>query len=131
MKTSSAKAKGRKLQQHVRDRVLELYPTLTERDVVSAPMGVPGEDIQLSQVASELFPYSVECKNVEKLNIWKALEEAEGNNRDLEPIVVFKRNRSKTYCCLSFETFMELIKQNGTNTNNKNDTKDTQHINEN
>jgi len=107
--TQSRKSKGRRLQQFVRDTILELFPVLTERDVSSTPMGVSGEDVQLSELASNLFPYSVECKNQEKLNIWKALEEAEGNNRELTPILVFKRNRSKVYCCIGFDDFIKLI----------------------
>jgi len=108
---NSRKQKGRKLQQFVRDIVLKLFPELTIRDVVSIPMGVPGADVQLSEAASKLFPYSVECKNQEKLNIWTALKEAEGINRDLTPILVFKRNRSKVYCCLTFDDFIKLIKK--------------------
>jgi len=109
---ASRKQKGRRLQQKVRDDVLLIFPTLTERDVVSAPMGVPGADVQLSQNASELFSYSVECKNVEKLNIWKSLEEAEGNNRELTPLLVFKRNRSNIYCCMSWSHFKSLVTEN-------------------
>jgi hypothetical protein len=49
--TASAKSKGRKLQQTVRDAVLAQYPDLTEDDVRSCPMGSNGEDIQLSTAA--------------------------------------------------------------------------------
>ena len=40
-------------------------------------MGDSGEDILLSPAARKLFPFSVECKNQEKLNIWSSLEQAE------------------------------------------------------
>lgn len=65
-------------------------------------------DIKLSEAAAKEFPYSIECKNVEKLNIWEALKQAEANKSDLEPLLVFKRNRSKIYCVLDFNTFMKL-----------------------
>ena len=107
--TASRKAKGRRLQQYVRDAILELFPELTLRDCRSTPMGVGGEDVLLSAKAAELFPYSVEAKNQEKLNIWASLVEAESNTRDLEPLLVFKRNSSKTYCVVEFEHFMELL----------------------
>jgi len=109
---ATRKAKGRKLQQYVVKKILEHFPKLTERDVKSVPMGVPGSDIELSEAAVKLFPYSCEMKNQEKLNIWAALKQAEGENRDkdLIPLLVFKRNRSEVYCALKFEDFMKLIK---------------------
>ena len=62
MKAQSAKAKGRKLQQVVRDGVLKRFPSLEPDDVRSTSMGAGGEDVQLSPVARRLFPYQVECK---------------------------------------------------------------------
>lgn len=51
----------------------------------------------------------IEAKNVERLNIWKALEQSKRDAGTEEiPIVVFKKNRSKTYVALPFEEFMEL-----------------------
>lgn len=53
----------------------------------------------------------VEAKNVEKLNIWKALEQSKRDAGDGEiPIVVFKRNRSKDYVALPWKEFMEMFK---------------------
>ncbi len=69
MKTSSCKAKGRNLQKWVRDLILESFPSLEADDVRSTSMGAGGEDVQLSPAARKLFPYSLECKNVEKLNV--------------------------------------------------------------
>jgi len=66
VKTSSAKAKGRRLQQKVRDLILETFSELEEDDVRSTSMGAGGEDVQLSPLARRKFPFSVECKNVEK-----------------------------------------------------------------
>jgi len=110
MKTSSAKAKGRVLQKYIRDKILEAFPNLTDRDVRSTPMGVTGEDITLSELGSRQFPYSVEAKNQEKIQIWGALKEAESNNRKLTPLLVFKRNHSKVYCCLDFDDFIKIVK---------------------
>lgn len=111
MNTSSAKSKGRRLQQFVVSAILKCFPELTERDVQSTPMGSNGEDIRLSEAAAKLFPFSPEAKNQERLAIWEALEQAESNANGLTPIVVFKRNRSKTYVALEFDRFMEIIKK--------------------
>ena len=72
-------------------------------------MGMSGEDIVLSPAAKRTIPYSFECKNQERLNLWGSLEQAEGNSQDRQPVLVFKRNRSKVYVALDFEHFLELI----------------------
>ena len=72
-------------------------------------MGESGEDIKLSPAARKLIPYSFECKNKEKLNIWSSLEQAEENSGDYPPVLIFKRNRSKTYVTIELEEFMKLI----------------------
>ena len=74
-------------------------------------MGDSGEDILLSPAARKLFPFSTECKNQEKLNIWSSLEQAETNSGNHIPIVIFKRNRSKTYVALEFEKLLELLNE--------------------
>jgi hypothetical protein len=109
MNTASAKAKGRRLQQYIVKKILELFPELTQKDVRSAPMGVPGADVQLSERASKVFPYSVESKNTEKLELWKSLEQSTGDNRDLTPLLVFKRNNSEVYCAMKLEDFLGLL----------------------
>ena len=108
MKTSSKKAKGRRLQNLVAEKIQEKF-NLPEADVKPAIMGETGRDIKLSTEAQEQFPFAVECKNVEKLNIWSALKQAEENAGELTPIVVFKRNRSETYLVIQFNDFMELL----------------------
>ena len=66
MKTQSAKAKGRRLQQWVRDQLIE-HLMVNEEDVESRSMGASGEDLIMARDARRKFPYSIECKNVEKL----------------------------------------------------------------
>ena len=111
MKTRSAKNKGKRLQNSVRDVLLETFKEdLEPDDIKSAIMGDSGEDIQLSPAARKLIPYSIECKNQEKLNIWSSLEQAEKNSGKSNPVLIFKRNRSKTYAVLEIEDFIKLIK---------------------
>ena len=111
MKPRSAKNKGKRLQNKVRDLILEKFDKLEPDDVRSITMGDSGEDILLSPAARRLFPFSVECKNQEKLNIWGALEQAEINSDKHAPLVVFKRNRSKTYAVLEFDKLLELLNE--------------------
>ena len=111
MKPRSAKNKGKRLQNKIRDLILEKFDSLEPDDVRSITMGDSGEDILLSPAARRLFPFSVECKNQEKLNIWSALEQAEDNSGNHTPLVVFKRNRTKTYAVLEFDKLLELLNE--------------------
>ena len=111
MKPRSAKNKGKRLQNKIRDLILEKFDILEPDDVRSITMGDSGEDILLSPAARRLFPFSVECKNQEKLNIWGALEQAEDNSGNHTPLVIFKRNRSKTYAVLEFDRLLELLNE--------------------
>ena len=78
MKTASRKAKGRRLQNKIRDLLIEHFSDELEvDDIRCAIMGESGEDLKLSPAARKLIPYSFECKNQEKLNIWDSLEQAE------------------------------------------------------
>jgi hypothetical protein len=112
----SRKQKGSKFQKEVAEIIRNKY-NLEERDVVSTPSSVFGEDILLSNTALELFPYGVEVKCQEKISIWESLKQAETNaqkmkekyKKDITPLLVFKRNRSKTYVCLEFDDFLKLI----------------------
>ena len=110
MKTRSGKAKGRRLQNKIRDLLLEHFSDKLEPDDIKvAIMGESGEDIKLSPAARKLIPYSFECKNQEKLSIWEALNQAAENSGDYPPVLIFKRNRSKTYVTIELEEFIKLI----------------------
>jgi len=111
MKTRSAKNKGKRLQNDVRDLILETFQQLEPDDVRSTTMGDSGEDILLSPAARKLFPFAVECKNQERLNIWESLEQAETNAGQHIPLVVFKRNRSKTYISMEINDLMRLLSE--------------------
>ena len=108
MKTAAAKAKGRRLQQWFRDKLIETLE-VPEDDVRSTAMGQSGEDILMSYQARQKFPFSVECKNQERLSIWDALTQAEDNSGKHVPLLIFKKNRSKTYAVLEFEELLKLL----------------------
>ena len=118
MKTSSAKAKGRRLQQKFRDLLIEKLDIHPE-DIESRAMGSGGEDLIMARAARAKFPYSIECKNQEKLNIWSAWEQANGNKGLYEPLVVIKKNGIRPLVVLDAENFLDMIKD----FNNDNTTK--------
>ena len=107
MRTQSKKAKGRRLQQWVRDLLIEKLEVHPE-DIESRSMGAGGEDLIMARAAREKFPYSIECKNVEKLNVWEAYEQAKSNSGDYEPIVVMKKNGKTPLVVIDAEYFVQL-----------------------
>ena len=110
MKTSSAKAKGRRLQQKFMQLLIEKLE-IDPEDIESRSMGAGGEDLIMSKAARNKFPYSVECKNQERLNIWTAWEQANSNRGIYEPIVVIKRNGTAPLVVLDAENFLEYVKE--------------------
>jgi len=107
MKPQSRKQKGRKFQQWVRDLLIEKLDIHPE-DIESRSMGAAGEDIMMAQAARKKFPFAIECKNQESLNVWKAYEQAESNSGDYEPIVFIKRNNQKPLVVVDAEYFVRL-----------------------
>ena len=109
MKPQSAKAKGRRLQQQFRELLIEELGIHPE-DIESRSMGAGGEDLIMARAARQKFPYSIECKNVEKLNVWEAYKQAEENSKDYEPVVVMKKNNHKTLIVIDAEHFVKIHK---------------------
>lgn len=113
MKTSSAKAKARRLQNWTRDYMLKLTEgILTADDIRSAIMGEAGEDIKLTTKARQVFPFTFECKNTERLNIWDAYRQSEAHAEKVhhEPVVIFSRNRHRPLACIDAEYFLNMCR---------------------
>lgn len=113
MKSSSGKAKARRLQNWVRDKLFDLFPGLSNDDVRTALMGETGADIKLiSEKSRSVIPFYFECKNTETLQIWKSLEQAEKGAEKSEfqqiPLLVFHRNNSKTYVAMEWDDFCQV-----------------------
>ena len=109
MRPQSAKAKGSRLQQQFRELLIEELGIHPE-DIESRSMGAGGEDLIMARAAREKFRYSIECKNVEKLNVWEAYKQASENSKDYEPLVVMKKNNHKTLVVLDAESFVKIFK---------------------
>jgi hypothetical protein len=110
MKPRSAKHKGRRFQTAVRTAILERFPHLEDDDVKVVVRSQSGTDLRLSPIAQRVFPYSVECKNVERLNIWSALSQAQANTKEgTTALLVFSRNRAEPYVAMKLAEFMQLL----------------------
>ena len=106
----ASKAKGRRLQNYVRDMLRDVYSQLHEDDIKSQTMGMTGEDIVRSPAAKEVCTFSFECKNVERLQIWRAIEQSEANKPDCSaPAIVFKKNGKEPYVAIPFTVFCDML----------------------
>jgi hypothetical protein len=110
IKTSSAKAKGRKLQQWVVDKLYDLFPLLEDGDIKSTSMGANGEDVQMSPAARKMIPLSIECKARGSVAVYGWLDQAQTNcPKGSQPILVVKQDRAKPLVVVDAEYFFNLI----------------------
>jgi hypothetical protein len=109
MLPSSAKMKGRKHQQWVRDRLLEFAPQLEKDDVKSTSMGAQGEDVQLSPAARKVYPWNIECKSLASIACYGWYEQAAAHGT-YEPVVVIKANHKKPLVVVDAEYFFRNFK---------------------
>ena len=106
----ASKAKGRRLQNYVRDMLRDVYTQLHPDDIQSQTMGMTGEDIVRTPAAKEVCAFSFECKNVERLQIWRAIEQCETNRPDCSaPAIVFKKNGKEPYVAIPFTVFCDML----------------------
>ena len=111
MKTSSAKQKGRRLASKVRESLLQWAPDLNEGDIHVTPSGVTGPDLYLSPLALKTYPFAIECKNQEAINIWASIKQSESHVKTDEiPVLVFSRNHAEVMVCLKLENFLKLVR---------------------
>lgn len=109
MKTSSAKAKGRRAASELRDLFLKSYPDINPLDLLITLSGDTGPDLKLLGEWAKLN-FAIECKNQEALQIWAAIKQAQSHVvGDQIPILAFKRNKSELMVCLKAADFFKLI----------------------
>jgi|TARA_R100000365_G_C2663790_1_gene15730 hypothetical protein len=110
MNNKSRKAKGRILQNLVRDKVQKLFPSLGKDDIRTSLMSEAGADVKLiSLMARKLMPYDIETKNREEYKtIYKHYKHAckHGNS---QPLLVIKMNRENPLAVIDLDHFMELL----------------------
>lgn len=109
MRTSSAKAKGRRLQDWMRDQLITHLGLTKDSDLIStAIMGGSGADVKLISSILPKFPFSIECKNQEKYKgVYGALDQAATHSK-MEPLLVIKMNNRKPIVVLDAEYFLEV-----------------------
>lgn len=106
----SRKAKGRKFQQMIRDKLLAAFKKLRPDDVKSTSMGASGEDLLFSPFARDLLGISVECKSHKSFAVYKIYDQCATNAKGNEPVVFIKQNNSKPLAVIDADYYITLLK---------------------
>jgi len=110
LNNKSRKAKGRILQNLVRDKVQKLFPSLGKDDIRTSLMSEAGADVKLiSLSARKLMPYDIETKNREEYKtLYRHYRHASGHG-NMEPLLVVKMNRQYPLAVVDLDHFFELL----------------------
>jgi hypothetical protein len=119
---ASAKQKGRKFQQWVRDKLRAAYPQLEEGDIESCPMGSSGSDIILSPLAKRTIGLDIECKARATgfTQFYDYLDQAKAGGSGLQCIAVVKQDRKHPLVVIDAEEFFSIWANRSYNLNNDN-----------
>lgn len=117
IKISSRKGKGRNLQKFVCSEISEMlsipYDQSDDQSLIhSREMGQAGCDIVLRGGALKRFPFMVECKNSESLNITGTISQAISNTKTgYDWLIVHKRKTlTEPIVIISWNTFKKIVK---------------------
>lgn len=103
----NSQQKGKRFEREVAKEISDKFGIKCSRTPCSGGMDIKGDIISLSGIPAW---FHWECKNQEKVNIWKSMEQAERDCRGHKiAAVVFKRNHSKTYVMLDFSSFLDIL----------------------
>ena len=111
MLTKSCKAKSRRLQDFVAERFKVIF-NLDDDECRPALMGESGVDIKIPVRARDRCRFAVECKNVERIELWKSWKQTKHNAEVVQtPLLVITKNNSDKLVVMSFEAFEQLIEE--------------------
>ena len=113
IKISSRKAKGRNLQQQVCKDIAKIIDIEYDQQddnclIHSREMGQAGKDIILRGIAQEIFPYSIECKCTENLQLDKGIKQAKYNMNkdDTGWMVIHKKKNQPILITIEWDLFL-------------------------
>ena len=104
----NANQKGKRFELKIAKDLAKKFDSNIRRTPNSGGLSIKGDIMTTTGILSE---YSWECKNQEKLNIWKALQQSQGDARGTLkiPLVVFTKNFESDYVALKYDDFVNLL----------------------
>lgn len=113
---AARKAKGRLFQQYCRNILRKIGEKhgLVDDDIHSIGMGQNGCDIVLTPAAKQIFPFFIECKKQESLNIWTTFVEHFAKYKDVVglKLLLHTKNHGIPLATLRLEDLFNLIEEN-------------------
>lgn len=106
MKTKSAKAKGRRLQNWVKEQLIKTVD-FAPQDVKTAIMGESGPDVYITGQGAQCFPYHIECKSRNKFSVYSIIENIK-NVRGV-PLLVIKEDSKSPLVVIDAKHFFEVL----------------------
>ena len=108
MKPKSAKQKGKNFE---RDIAKALGKAFNCKDTRRTPCSgaidtFPGD---ICKLPKEIDDFIIECKKQERMNLWDWLAQAEREAGRKTPVLIFSRNRSKTYAVMEFNDWLNIL----------------------
>lgn len=117
IKVSSAKAKGRSLQQWACQQIstltgFEWGSSGDDKPIESRPMGQMGCDVRMESHVRAVFPFSVECKYQESWSIHGWLKQAQANEQEgTDWLLICRRSRMKPIIMMDAIAFFKILKK--------------------
>ena len=104
----NANKKGKRFELRIAKDLSKKFQTPIRRTPNSGGLSIKGDIITTQGILSE---FSWECKNQEKLNIWKALHQSENDALGTlkSPVVVFTKNFEDDYVALRYDDFINIL----------------------
>ena len=115
IKVSSRKAKGRELQYWVCCKIADIFHTeFHQQDdeclIHSREMGLNGKDVILRGHIAKEFPYDIECKCCEQLDIPNWIKQAKSNSKGNWLVVFKKKEIGEPIVLMDWDTFEKTYK---------------------
>lgn len=107
---ASRKAKGRRLQQAVRQDLIDRLG-IDPGDILSTAMGQSGCDLYLSPAGRGRFPFAIECKAQERIALPEWWQQCARNAaaEGLAPLLILKQSRREPLAVLRWEDLLALL----------------------
>jgi len=114
IRVSSAKAKGRSLQQWACQKISEItgYKWGKDEAIESRGMGQTGVDVRMERRVRMAFPFSVECKYQESWSIPAWVDQARKNILPgTDWLLIVRRNRIDPIVIMDGERFFQIQRE--------------------
>ena len=118
IKVASRKAKGRNLQKWVCSKIAKILDMKFDQQddqclIHSREMGQQGVDIILRGDTIKKFPFSIECKSSEQLNLIGTVKQAKSNQVDgTDWLIVYKKKAfKKPIVIMDWDAFENLVEE--------------------